>query len=482
MAEFAAAPYVRPRLCIGSLMDIPAGRYHEGIHGDMILNGGFSNFMGFGGRGNTFKTTVSLGVITRAIYRYSGIGYMDDNYLGVTATVYDTEITFAWDRLEDMVARYPDLDFNDLVESSKMILTSAGEYSGNEWWDIIRQRSKERAKDAKRLQRETPFLDREKKPIKAVPLEIHFLDSMSNLETDAVQDIYDKNQIDAGAANTDALRGAAIKTRLVMQVPSVTTQGSMSLVATAHVGDELKLDPYAPAKQQLAFLKKGLKFKNVPEKFTFLSSNTWYISSAEPLVNASTKAAEYPLDGFNSMAGDTDLQEIKMINVRSKSGQTGHIITLVISQTEGLLASLSEYHYLKQRKDKFGLLGPEGQNKSWRVALYPEPLLLRTKLRGMIDADPRLQRALEITSEMCQIYDYWPDFPSDKKVDPVDLHKKLIEMGYDWNILLDTRGYWTFDHYKHPVPPLSTMDLINMYHGTYIPFWYPDKDKLKVNK
>ncbi len=472
MKEFTPAPILRPRHCVGGLLDIPAGRYHEGKYGDMILNGGFSNFMGFGGRGNTFKTTLALGIGFIVLARYDQ----------TSLTVYDTEITFAWDRLEDMASRHPGLSYDGLVEEKRLLLTSGGEYSGNEWWDIIRTRSKERAKAMRGISVETPFVTKDGSPIKIAPTEIHFLDSMSNLETDAVSDIYDKNQIDAGAANTDALRGAAIKTRLVMQVPSVTSQGGMSLMATAHVGDELKLDPYAPAKQQLAFLKKGLKFKNVPEKFTFLSSNTWYIADASPLVNQSTKAAEYPLDGFNNMTGDTDLQELTLINVRSKSGPTGHILTLVVSQTEGLLPHLSEFHYLKKRKDKFGLLGPEGINKSYRVALYPEVLLQRTKLRGMIDEDAKLQRALEITTEMCQIYDHWPDFPSSHKVDPEDLYKKLSDMGYDWDILLSTRGYWTFDHYKHPVNPLSTMDLINMYHGIYIPFWYPNKDKLKLEK
>jgi hypothetical protein len=360
------------------------------------------------------------------------------------------------------------------------MLTSAAEHSGNEWWQIIRDLADERLKNAKKLKIDTPFIDSKGVPVKAFPLQIHFLDSMSQLTTDAVEEIYKKNEIDAGAANTDALRGAAIKTRLVMQVPQVTSAGGMSLVVTAHIGDEMKLDQYAPYKQQLASLKKGLKFKNVPEKFTFLSSNTWVVSDASPLLNKSTKGPEYPLAGMNLAVGDTDLQELTLINARSKSGPTGHIFKLLISQTDGLLPSLSEYHYLKARKDKFGLTGPEGVTKDWRLVLYPEPLLKRTKVRDIIAVTPRLRRALEITSELSQIYDYWPDFDVNDVIKPEDLYSKITELGYDWNILLDTRGYWTFDHYTNEVNPLSTMDLINMYHERYIPFWYPDKKSLKV--
>jgi hypothetical protein len=451
-------------------MDIPAGRYHKGKLGDMILNGGFSNFVGIGGRGNTFKTALGLSNALTVL----------DRYTNAELVVYDAEITFAWDRIEDMCARYRNIDWAEAADAGRIVLTSAAEHSGNAWWQLIRDQAEERVKQMKKMKTNTPFIDRQGTPIKAFPPMIHFLDSMSQLQTDAVEEIYKKHEIDAGAANTDALRGAAIKTRLVMQVPQVTSGAGMTLIATAHVGDEMKLDPYAPAKQQLAFLKKGLKFKNCPEKFTFLTSNCWVVSDASPLLNKSTKSPEYPLPGMNDAVGDTDLQELTVINVRSKSGPTGHTFKLIISQTEGLLSSLSEFHYLKSRKDKFGLEGPEGVTKDYRLILYPEPILKRTKVRDTIDELPRLRRALEITSELGQIYDYWPDFPRDDVVQPKALYDKLTAQGYDWDVLLDTRGYWTFDHYENEVHPLSTMDLINMYHERYIPFWYPDKDKLKV--
>jgi hypothetical protein len=470
MSGFQAAPLLRPRPNIGSLLDIPCGRYHKGRYGDNILNGGFSNFIGMGGRGNSFKTAIALSMSLRVLSRQPETSFV----------LYDTENTFGWDRIEDMVNAAGNMNYDEAVDQGRIILTSAVEHSGEEWWHLIRQERDARVKDEKKLRKATPFIDREGKPITNFPLRIHFLDSMSQLETGAIAEIYEKNKIDDSAANTDAMRGAAIKTRMIMQVPTVTAQGGMALVATAHVGDEIKVDPYAPAKQQLASMKKGLKFKNTPEKFTFLSSNCWLVTEAKPLLNQSSKAPEYPADGFKDAVGDTDLQEISLLNVRSKSGPTGHTFTLIVSQTEGLLPSLTEFHYLKSRKDKFGLVGPEGIHKDWRVALYPDPLLKRTTVRQQVREDKRLARALEITSELAQIYDYWPDFPRQDMVQPDQLRSRLESMGYDWNLLLDTRGYWTFDHYESDVKPLSTMDLIDMYHGRYVPFWYPDKEKLKT--
>ena len=62
-------------------------------------------------------------------------------------------------------------------------------------------------------------------------------------------------------------------------------------------------------------------------------------------------------------------------------------------------------------------------------------------------------------------------------------------MGYDWDKLLETRGYPLIDNYNEDYPPyLSTPDLLDMYLGKYHPWWYPtdgiknpclDKDKNK---
>ena len=59
---------------------------------------------------------------------------------------------------------------------------------------------------------------------------------------------------------------------------------------------------------------------------------------------------------------------------------------------------------------------------------------------------------------------------------PKELYEDIKKLGYDWNVLLNTRGYWTIDQYTNPVPYLSTVDLLRMRKGLYEPYWLK-KDK-----
>lgn len=54
---------------------------------------------------------------------------------------------------------------------------------------------------------------------------------------------------------------------------------------------------------------------------------------------------------------------------------------------------------------------------------------------------------------------------------PEELRVGLEKKGYKWDVLLNTRGFWTFEEDKHPLPFLSTMDLLRMYHDEYHPYW-----------
>mgnify|MGYP000709249250 CR=1 FL=1 len=57
----------------------------------------------------------------------------------------------------------------------------------------------------------------------------------------------------------------------------------------------------------------------------------------------------------------------------------------------------------------------------------------------------------------------------------------LIDLGYDWDVILDTRGWWAPDNYAPYLPnPLSIIDILYMRKGK-IPFWY-DKSKIKTKE
>lgn len=53
------------------------------------------------------------------------------------------------------------------------------------------------------------------------------------------------------------------------------------------------------------------------------------------------------------------------------------------------------------------------------------------------------------------------------------MYKDLKDLGYDWDELLDTRGYWVFEeHAADEKPFLSTKDLLEMRKGLYTPWWH----------
>jgi hypothetical protein len=140
---------------------------------------------------------------------------------------------------------------------------------------------------------------------------------------------------------------------------------------------------------------------------------------------------------------------------------------LIFSQEEGVKVGLSEFYYIKQY-DRFGI---EGNDRNYHLSLCPDINLSRTTVRGKIDSSAKLRRALEITSEMCQMHNLWHNLPAGLLCTPKELYDDLKAKGYDWDQLLATRGYWVFDNDKHPIPYLSTMDLLNMRAGLYKPYW-----------
>ena len=77
---------------------------------------------------------------------------------------------------------------------------------------------------------------------------------------------------------------------------------------------------------------------------------------------------------------------------------------------------------------------------------------------------------------MCQIRNLWHDYDRDLLIEPSELYSKIKEKGYDWDILLNTRGYWMFneDVSDDTLPFLSTMDLLELAAGRYEPWWYKD--------
>lgn len=474
--HFKRAPSIRPQLNIGSIWDLPNGRYYIGQNGESILNGGLSFYTGVGGKGNTFKSTVMHDQLLTAM----------DRYASAQANVFDTEMSLTNERMYQLAARKDNIGGVDLEAEGRMLITDNTVMMGDEWFEAVKSYAAERqGKDQiKTYQRTTPFIDRQSgKLFQSLSPLICEVDSLSMMVTSALQGILDKAEIGNSGTNTAALRDAAVKTQMLNQLPTLTAKYNVFMMHSAHVGKQHQLDPYAPPARQLNTLKGQNAFKNVPEKFTFLPNNLYYVHSVEILLNKGDKAPEFPKDRDDKMAGDNDLQQLIIQNLRAKSGPTGMPMPVIVSQSEGVQRSLTEFVQIRD----FNRFGLGGNLQNYHLEIYPNVNLSRTTIRSKLNGDAKLRRAMEITWELA--YMYYVGYRTEETLEPLageeetldrdlavtakELYDGLIAKGYDWDQLLNTRGYWMYleDEKEDTLPFLSTMDLLRMHAGLYQPKW-----------
>jgi len=165
----------------------------------------------------------------------------------------------------------------------------------------------------------------------------------------------------------------------------------------------------------------------------------------------------------------SELQLITLRALRNKGGKSGFDLKIVVSQDEGILPTLTEFHHIKSNR-----YGISGNDRNYSIDLYPVVSLSRTTVRDKIDSDKKLRRAINIVSEMKQIEVHHPIYRElGYTCTPKELYDDLKKMGYDWDMILsDTRGWWAIDNYSNKLPKyLSTLDLLRIRKGEYTPYW-----------
>jgi hypothetical protein len=463
-----AGDATKPLINIGALFDIPTGFYLKGKYGENILNGGLGVLTGVVGIGNNFKST---------LLHYQSLSAMDKIFQSVYTSLntYDTELNMHESRLYKLTVKFESFKDKNIIKDGDWVITDKTIYFGNEWFEKLKDFSKIKKDNIKTLTVEFPFLDRDGESLVTglVPT-FGEMDSLSEMLTSDVSKMQDDNEIGESGANTMHMKLGLAKTRMFMELPMQTVPVNHFLLITGQIGKVINMatGPFAaqPTKK-LSYLKNGDEIKGVSSKFFYAMSNFWHCYNASPLLNQATRAPEYPKTPDNVTPGDTDLNIVNVRQLRSKSGMTGVTLEILVSQTEGVLATLSEFHYIKGR-ERFGL---GGNNTSYYLEIYPEGKLSRNTVRNKIDTNPTLRRAMNITSELCQMHEFWHDFDRSLLCTPKELYDDLKAMGYDWDVLLNTRGWWTVNNDKHPIPFLSTMDFLEMRKGTYKPYWMKDK-------
>lgn len=458
-----AAPVTKVMFNVGALFDIPTGVWMRGFYGENILNGGLGALTGFVGIGNHFKST---------ILKYMILSAMDKvMYTHATSfSTYDTEVNIHESHLEVFCRAFPNLAARDVFADGTWIVTDKTVYDGNKWFEVIKLYLAEKKKAPEKEWVETPFANREKTgPLKILPPTFGELDSITEFQSEAELKMLDENELGESGAQTFHMRSGLVKQRLLMELPALTAGAYHYMGITAQLGKDGPSMATGPAAnipiKKLQYLKNGDRIKGATDKFTFATTACWHAYNCAPLVNQTTKAAEYPVAGQDPFSGDTDLNLVSLRMLRSKSGPSGFVIEVIVSQRDGVLPSLTEFHFIKSM-DRYGI---NGTMINYELDLYPGCKLSRTSVRSKIDADVKLRQALLITSQMCQMKYYMPAMRDSLECTPKQLYDDLVKLGYDWDEILSCRGYFTLNTpgNPHPIPYLSTMDLLLIREGTY---------------
>lgn len=469
--EFEEAPDIKPLANVGCTLDVPYGYYLKGIHGENILNGGASYGVGVVGKENMFKSTLMEFLFLTVCAR-----------LGITSSdIYDTEFNVHKEGLRRLISNIREFFEEDILATKRLIITNGQVYWGNQWYEKLRnflkQKAEEFRKGNKQAMIELPFMDRNSKSYFKMPFPTaSAIDSFSEFRTEDVVDIANKNEIGDSKRNTIHMRQGLSKYAFLSEMPYYLNSGSHWLFMTAQLGKDIMQDPYASptANVRLQHLRNNDKIMGVTRKFTYLTTDCWHVMHASVLRNDRTKGAEYPKHPGEDVPGDPDLNVIQVQNLRGKAGMSGLVQEIVVSQKDGVLPTVTELRYLRKNK-----VGFEGNDQNYALELYPDVKLSRTTARTKFEQDSRLRRAMTITTELFQ-HDMLGNMTEAEMVSAAQLRVDLEKLGYNWDQLLDTRGWWAPVGVHEDIKFLSTKDLLQMRTGQYIPYWFSDSDKAKI--
>ena len=463
---------MRPNINVGCTIDIPTSSILTGKNGESIINGGLSSIEGIAGLGNNFKSTILHYLTLTAMDRMEAT--IPDK---VTLHTYDTEnnMSLNLDRYNHLGNEICEYLPKDLINNNIWTITTKSESPGMVWVkDFLYKHINEKENDKDALVVYTAFMNKiTKEPLKLPYPSFIEIDSLSELEDDSTMDTLEVKEL--SKTNTLFMQQGLFKSKVMKDLPRLSNKANVYISLTVHLGKKIDMStgPFSPKPvKELQYSKQDEKFKGATDKLNFLTTHLWKAFGASSFINQTTKEPEFP---SHKQDVNTDLNIVKTLQYRSKTGHSGYTLELVVSQNDGVLPELTEFKYLKDNKYGIG-----GNVRSYFLELVPDISLSRTTVRNKLKENKQLARACNILTEIHQLSIYKPQYR------PLictgqELYDDLIALGYDWDILLNTRGWWSIDQYNTDVIPfLSSVDLLKMRKELYIPFWM-DKDK-KIKK
>lgn len=462
---YTKAEHLAPMINVGAGLDIITGRWYYGQHGEALLNGGHAQLSGYVGGGNLFKTTSMLYKNLRAMYRI---------HAEATGSMFETEMNTQGTRVGDLASHLPEFDGMDPIESERFIVTNRKHYSGDEWYEETKDWLETKVDLGKKKEYRAPLpfvkLGTTSELMEMIIPTFGGLDSFTDFMTKDVSKMNADVGLGEKGAETMFMKQGINKLRLLSELPPLLHKAAHYFSMTAQVGPIFNLDQYNPEKKKLSNIQGNVKMKGVTDKFTYIMNSILQFYNLEKLIHKQTKLPQFPRDEFDKAENDSDLSVLHAIELRGKSGPSGVPIRLIVSQKNGVLPAMTEFYNLWDHPDSFGL---EGNDQNYFLTLRPDAKLSRTKVRSKIDTDLMLQRALNITMELMQMTRLMPELRSQGLLcTPKELFDGVKEKGYDWDeILGNTRGWWCLNNDDHPIPYLSTLDLMRMRLDKYKPYW-----------
>ena len=454
---------------VGSYFDIPTANIIIGAKKETILNGGINRIFSIVGSANNYKSTVLHYMMLAAA-----------NTIFATAktamTTFDTEVNITLDRLDYFASKFKYIPHNPIIDSQVWSVTDKSLVPANKWVIEINKYINNKINDKKSYATFTAFINPYTKKPLVLPLPTFIeIDTLSEFEAESSVEML-SNDLDDSSTNTFAMKQGLFKHKFLSQLPRLSGSSNTLFMLTAHIGKSIDMATgpakYRQPSKQLQYLKAGDVIKGVTNKFNYLvNGGSIFAHTASKLINQTTKMPEYPLP--NTANDPNELNIVKLTQLRSKNGTSGYTLNVVISQYDGVLLELSQFHYIKEN----GRYGLNGSVHNYELDMYPGTKLSRTTVRSKIDNDPKLAKALQFTSDLLQLHTYHRHLGDMELLcTPKELYDDIKKLGYDWDILLDTRSWMTVDQYSDKVPPfLSIIDLLKMRKGLYKPYWLGDK-------
>ncbi len=473
-----------------AIFDCMTARWVKGTRGDWIQVGGFSNNGGIAAPANCGKTEQALLMFSRIIKRIPC----------AEGQIYETEGTLDIERINEVLARDPHdtdgfirtipsiHDLEEALENGETLDQAIQFVDGqllafDKYNDLLHKLAVTRNKDRKQKSktRTLPFKYHRVHGDKILNPIFSLVDSASEGEIDSAETKLESKGIDDSGAKMTDMSAGVVKTRIFQRLGSLAPKGDIFILSTASIDKKADMNtmPGMSPPKEMTHMKAGDAIKGVGTSYKKRTSVLWAMNKADTMFKASgnaNKFPKYPKNAEDNYLGNMDLQANILTALRNKSGPSGWSLPMVRSQNDGIIESATFFETLRKvgREDKFADFGIHvPKQHHYALDIMPDVHFRPTTLREIADSNPLFMRALEFTYRLKMLFHINPQTKFKHLLcTPAELYQGIIDKGFKWDTLLDTRNWFTVLEEEHRFrPQLTEVDLIRMWKEDYVPWW-----------